>query len=220
MHIQHLSRLLSCALLTTCGVAFAQSTPASSPSTQPANEQVIVPQVDRREMKIPKIPSNDYEFGLFVGSYSMESFGSSVVYGARVGYHITEDFFVEGVYGQTKISDEKLQPLLGGGTVLGQGNKLTYYNVSIGYNLFPGEIFFGRNFAKVSAFYVIAGAGTTEVANRDTQTFNIGFGTRVWLKDWAAIQFDVRDHIYKIDLLGTDDLTHNPEITLGATFFF
>lgn len=218
MHINTLAPLLSCALLAAPALAFAQ--PATPAAPQPANEQVIVPEVDRRELVIPKIPSNDYEIGLFAGTYATQNFGNSFVYGARLGYHITEDFFVEGAYGQTKISDESLRSVIGSGTVLSQGNKLSYYNISLGYNIFPGEIFFGRSHAKVSAFYLIAGAGSTSIANRDAQTFNVGFGMRVFLKDWAAIQLDMRDHIYKIDLLGEEQRTNNLEMTLGATFFF
>jgi hypothetical protein len=73
--------------------ALAQGTPAGN------NDQVVVPQVDRRDIEKPKFPSNDFELGLFTGTYSTQNFGSSWVYGARIGYHITEDFFVEGVYG-------------------------------------------------------------------------------------------------------------------------
>src|SRR5215212_8756224 len=80
-------------------VALAQSTPAGN------NDQVVIPQVDRRDIEKPKFPSNDFEIGLFTGTYATQNFGSSWVYGARIGYHITEDFFVEGVYGQTKVSD-------------------------------------------------------------------------------------------------------------------
>ena len=75
-------------------------------NTQPGNEQVVEPQVARREVKLPKFPSNDFEFGLFAGTYATQNFGSSFLYGLRLGYHITEDVFVEGVYGHTKVSDE------------------------------------------------------------------------------------------------------------------
>ena len=218
MHTQLLATLLSAALLTAPAMASAQS--STAPAPQPANEQVIVPQVDRRELTIPKIPSRDFEVGLFAGSYQTQSFGSSPVYGIRLGYHITEDFFVEGVYGQTKVSDESLAPLLAGGTVFPEGNKLIYYNVSFGYNIFPGEIFFTRNYARPSAFYVIAGGGNTELAKRDALTFNVGMGMRVWFNQRFAVQLDLRDHFFKSDILGKEEMTQNLEWTLGATFFF
>ena len=56
---------------------------------KPANEQVVVPQVDRRDIQVPKFPSNDFEIGLFAGTYATQNFGTSAVGGLKLGYHIT-----------------------------------------------------------------------------------------------------------------------------------
>ncbi|HEU4459175.1 MAG TPA: outer membrane beta-barrel domain-containing protein [Methylibium sp.] len=200
--------------------AVAQSTPPTWAQQQPANEQVIVPQVDRREIKLPKIPSNDFSFGLFGGTYSTQNFGSSAVGGLRAGYHITEDFFVEAAYAQTKVSDDNYRQILPGGIFPQEKTKLTYYNLSVGYNLLPGEIFIGKNIAKATALYLIGGVGSTKIDTQRRQTFNVGFGLRVFLADWAALQLDVRDHIFSLDILGKRETTQNPELTAGVTFFF
>ena len=44
-----------------------------------------------------------------------------------------------------------------------QTETLNYYNVSVGYNVLPGEVFIGSNCAKASAFYLIAGIGSTRL---------------------------------------------------------
>jgi len=119
---------------------------AAAAEERPANEQVIEPQVDRREVKLPKFPSNDFEVGLFVGGYATENFGTSLLYGLRLGYHITEDIFVEGVYGRTRVSDENFRQILPGGIFPQPRETLTYYNLSAGYNVLPGEVFFGKRF--------------------------------------------------------------------------
>jgi len=194
--------------------ALAQSTPSGN------NDQVVVPQVDRRDIEKPKFPSNDFEIGLFTGTYATQNFGSSWVYGARIGYHITEDFFVEGVYGQTKVSDELFKQILPGGILVADSNKLSYYNMSIGYNIFPGEIFIGGRRARPSQFYIVAGVGSTKFADQRKPTFNAGFGYRVYLADWAALQLDLRDHIFSLDLLGKRESTQNVELTGGLTFYF
>ena len=80
--------------------------------------------------------------------------------------------------------------------------KMDYYNVSVGWNVLPGEIFIGRNRAKATSLYVIAGVGNTTFVNQRRQTYNFGAGSRVFLADWAAFQIDVRDHIFTHDLLG------------------
>src|SRR5450631_4483063 len=81
-----------------CFGAGAADQPASS-------DQVVVPQVDRRDVKLPRFPSNDFEIGAFVGTYATQNFGTSAVAGLRAGYHITEDCFVAGVLAQPKVSD-------------------------------------------------------------------------------------------------------------------
>ena len=185
-----------------------------------ASEPVIAPELDRRDISVPHIPSNDFEAGVFTGVYNAENFGASVVGGLRLGYHITEDIFVEGVYGQTKVSDTAFRAILPGGIFPQPSQVLRYYDLSAGYNLFPGEIFLGRTHAKVSTLYIVAGIGNTKFDDTNHLTFNGGAGFRVFLKDWVSVQLDVRDHLYSIDLLGTRKDTNNLETTAGLTFFF
>jgi outer membrane beta-barrel protein len=214
---------VACAALAALASAFALLPSAARAADAPAattTDQVVVPQVDRRDVKLPRIPSNDFEIGLFAGTYATQNFGSSAVGGVRLGYHITEDFFVEGVFAQTKVSDASFRQILPGGVFTEEKQKLTYYNVSVGYNLLPGEVFFGKNVAKASAMYLIGGVGSTNFAGERHQTFNLGVGMRVFLKDWAALQVDMRDHIFSLDLLGKRQSTQNLELTAGVTFFF
>ena len=187
---------------------------------RPANEQVVQPQVERRPIKLPKFPSNDIELGAFVGTYATQNFGSSLLYGARLGYHITEDIFVEAAYGRTKVSDENFRRILPSGIFPNPQEKLYYYNLSAGYNILPGELFAGRRYAMPAALYVMAGVGATKFLEQRRQTVNVGLGLRVFMKDWAAIQVDMKDHIYSLDLLGKRQNTQNIEFTAGLAFFF
>ena len=193
---------------------------ASAQDQKPANEQVIVPEVDRRPIKLPKFPSNDFEIGTYIGSYATKNFGTSLVYGVRLGYHITEDFFVEAVYGQTKVSDESFRQILPGGVFVSEKEKLTYYNLSAGVNILPGEVFVLRNYAFPSQLYLIGGVGSTNFNQQRRQTFNVGMGWRVFFKDWVSLQIDMRDHIFSLDLLGKRQSTQNLEFTGGIAFHF
>jgi outer membrane beta-barrel protein len=210
--------LLLAALLPVA--AFAQSTPAPQPP-RPANEQVVVPQVERRDVKLPKFPSKDFEVGAFAGVYSTESFGAAGVYGLRIGYHITEDFFVQANLAQTTVNDETFRQLLpGGGIFPTPEQKLDYYNLSAGFNLLPGEGFIGANRAKATAIYLLAGIGSTKLGERRSQTLNFGLGMRMLLADRAGVHFEMRDHVFSIDLLGQRKSTHNLELTGGFAWYF
>ena len=131
------------------------------------SEPVVVPQVDRRDVrKLPRYPSNDFEIGLYAGVYATENFGTSWVYGARLGYHLTEDFFVQGVYAQTKVTDEAFRQILPGGIFESKTQKLNYYNLSVGYNILPGEVFLFSSRARPSQLYIIGGVGSTKFVDQ------------------------------------------------------
>ena len=208
--------------LLLCALGAAVNVPAlAQTSTQkPANEQVVVPQVDRRDVRTPRYPSKDFELGAFLGTYSAENFGSSMVYGLRLGYHITEDVFVQATYGTTEVSDEAFRRVLPGGIFANPKETLKYYNLSAGYNILPGEIFLGRNVAKASAVYVIAGIGSTDFISQKKQTINFGLGMRVLLRERFSVQVDIRDHVYSLDLLGENTSTNNVEFTAGLSWYF
>ncbi len=187
----------------------------------PAQEQVIQPQLERREVKVPHINADDIEVGFYTGILSIENFSSQSVKGLRLAYHVTEDFFIEGVTAKSIISDEFFRsrafPITGFDK---QEEDLTYYNISLGYNVLPGEIFLGRRWAMASAFYIIGGIGTTTFANESHATFNFGGGYRILFTDWFAMHIDMRDHVFDSDLLGQNKRTNNFEATVGLTVFF
>jgi outer membrane beta-barrel protein len=185
-----------------------------------AEESPIVPQVDQREVSVPKFPSNDFDIGVFLGTYATQNFGSSNVRGLRLGYAITEDFFVQGTYGQTQVSDASFRQILPGGLFPDGKEKLSYYNLSVGYNVLPGEVFIGGRHARPFALYLIAGVGSTRFVDRARQTINFGAGFKVFLRDWVALQVDGRNHVFSQDLLGKRQSTNNIEFSAGATFIF
>ena len=211
-HLSIRTRLLAAAALLP--LALVTGLPAQ------AADAVVEPQVDRRNVKLPKFPSNDFEVGLYGGVYSTQNFGSSVAGGARLTYHITEDFFVEGAAGMTKVSDEAFRRILPGGIFTGNTEKLVYSNLNIGMNVLPGEVFLWSNYAMPSQFFVLVGGGTTRFNGQRMQTIDFGVGYKVYVKDWFAVRVDMRDNIYTLDLLGKSDRTQNIELNAGLSFLF
>ncbi|MBK7614045.1 MAG: outer membrane beta-barrel domain-containing protein [Vitreoscilla sp.] len=199
--------------------SLAADAPAATPAPNP-NEPVVVPQVDRREVKLPRFPSNDFEVGLFGGAYSVQNFGASIAGGLRLGYHITEDYFVEAALGTTRVKDEAFRRVLPGGIFPTGSERLQYANLSLGVNLLPGEVFLGPGRALPSSIYLIGGVGTTRFAGQRQQSFNLGLGAKVYLRDWLALRVDMRDHIYSLDLLGKRESTQNLELSTGLSYLF
>jgi outer membrane beta-barrel protein len=183
--------------------------------------QVIDPEVERREVREPEIDSEDFEIGAFAGIMSIEDFGSDVVYGVRLAYHVTEGLFIETTVGQAEGSLTSFEVLSGGARIIDDSERtLTYYNLNLGYNILPGEVFIGEGRAYNTNFYLIAGLGSTRFAGDDRFTVNFGAGFRFLMTDSLALHIDFRDHLFDIDLLGEDKTTHNLEGHLGLTVFF
>jgi outer membrane beta-barrel protein len=204
--------LCAAGLLAAVAPALAQ--------TPRAPEPVVQPQVERRELKPASYPSRDFAIGLFGGSYATQNFGTNGVGGLRLGYHITEDFFVDITVARTKVSDEAFRQVLPGGIFATAEQTLEYYAISAGWNLISGEAFFGRRTAMPLQVYLVAGAGSTDFAGQRKQTVHAGLGLRVNLSSRFAVQADVRNHSFALDLLGRRETTQNPEITLGLTAYF
>ena len=200
--------------LTGCG----RNRLVQEDDAQPA---VIEPEVERREIRVADIDTENFEVGAFIGQMSVEDFGVNTVVGATFAYHMTEDFFVELAAGRSETEETSFERLSGAAQLLTDAERvLTYYNVSLGYNVLPGEGFFGESRAFNTSLFVIGGVGKTNFAGDNRFTLNIGLGLRLMPRDWLAVHLDIRDHIFDIDLLGQEKTSHNFEATVGVTFFF
>jgi len=221
--------LLTALLATLPGCAWMHHRKSPPPSTQsvPAESadeappRVVEPEVARREVKVPKIRSSNVEVGLYYGELSIEDFGAHPVWGVTAAYHITEDFFFQAEYGNSKAGRTSFEVLGGNVQLLTEAERrFTYYDLSLGYNFLPGEAFLGRGVAMTSAFYLIGGFGGTDFAGDTKFTVNFGAGYRVVPIDWMAVHITVQDRVFQSSLLGTTKLTNNLEARLGVTVFF
>jgi outer membrane beta-barrel protein len=182
---------------------------------------VIEPDVERREIETAKIDTEDFEAGIFLGQISVEDFGVNSVAGATFAYHITEGFFLQVAAGRAETELTSFERLSGAAQLLTDSQReYSYYDLSLGYNIFPGESFVGRKRSLNTATYLIGGVGKTTFAGDDRFTLNLGMGIRMMPLDWLAVHADIRDHIFDIDLLGQEKTSHNIEAHVGVTFFF
>jgi len=184
-------------------------------------ESIVETETKRMEFNESKIDTEDFEISAYYGLLSVEDFGVNSVIGARLAYHINEDLFLEASYGMSTTQKTSFERLSGATQLLTEEEReLTYYNVSLGYNILPGEAFISKRAVFNTALYIIGGAGSTRFAGDDRFTVNFGAGYRFLATDWFAIHLDVRDHMFEIDLLGEKKSTNNIEISGGLALFF
>ena len=197
----------------------AQANPSAGSDSVPPG--VVQPQIERRDVKVPKIRSSNFELGAHYGVMSIEDFGSHPSYGIDLAYHLTEDLFVRAEVGRVTGGLTSFETLGGNIRLLTEGERrFTYYDLGLGYNFLPGEAFFGRSRAMTSSFYVIGGAGATQFAGDKKFTVVVGGGYQVLPTDRLAVHVGFEDHMFQTDLLGAQKLTNNLEAGLGIAVYF
>ncbi|MEM8500050.1 MAG: outer membrane beta-barrel domain-containing protein [Pseudomonadota bacterium] len=205
---------LASALFACAGTVAAQQ-------SEGGQAHAVDPDLERQEINIDAIDSEDFEIGLYYGILSIEDFGSDTVAGIRAAYHVTETVFMEAAYGMSEAGETSFEVLSGSAQLLTDDQRdFNYYNVSVGLNILPGETFIGSRWAFNTALYVIGGIGSTEFADDDHFTINFGAGYRLLFNDWLAMHVDVRDHLFDSDIIGTEKTVHNIEFTAGFSVFF
>src|SRR5271170_333604 len=217
------SVLLAAALLAGCSW-FHRGEPAPTQIVAEDSQgqpPVIEPQVNRREVKTPKIKAKDFEVGAYFGALSIQDFGTNPVYGIRLAYHVSEDIFLEGFLARSKAGTTSLEDVFPDITVVSNsGRCFPYYDLDGGYNVLPGEIFLGRGRAFNSQLYVTVGLGDVKFAQTDQFALNFGVGERIVITDWLALHVDVRDHVFETSLTGRTKNVDNIEATIGLTVFY
>jgi outer membrane beta-barrel protein len=197
--------------------ASTDRTATADDSTPP---RVIEPEVERRTVKVPRIKSQDIELGGYLGTLNIEDFGAHRVFGIQAAYHVTEDFFLQAEYGRSKAGRTSFETLSNISLLTDNERWFKYYDMSVGYNFLPGEVFIGRNHAMTSSFYILAGVGATDFGGDSKFTGNFGAGYKVLPMDWIAVHVAVEDRVFNSDLLGVNKLASNLEAHLGLTVFF
>lgn len=218
LHLFLLSLVAGAGLVPGGALAQEQGATVASPEPTP---QVVEPQVERRTVKPPKVPTENFEVGVLLGAISIEDFGTSMVYGSRIAYHFTEDIFAEMSVGQAQAGKTSFEYPSGARKLLSDSQRdFTYYDLSLGWNVLPGEVFLGTKRAMPSALYVTSGVGSTRFGGDDHMTATVGAGVRLIVNDWLALHVDARDQMFKLDLLGNEKINHNLQFSISATAFF
>ncbi len=215
-----LSALLSSIYLFS-PLSFAQDGESSAKKDNEELDKIITPDIERRRIKEDDLDSENFEIGIYSGTLSVEDFGANTVAGITVAYHITEDFFAEADYGLTKTEKTSYELLSGGVELLTEDQRdLSYYNVSLGINILPGQIYLWDKWAFNTNFYLIGGAGNTTFAEKKYFTYSYGGGMRFYITDWFSADFSLRDHSFEHELFGAPKKIHNIEGRFGMALFF
>jgi outer membrane beta-barrel protein len=217
MEIRFRSILLAATFLTLTMPA----TRLAAQSDENESGNLIEPQIERVEFDESQIDSYDFELAIYGGVLAMEHFDTNPVVGLKLGYHVSEDFFVQGSYGKSDVGETSFERLSGGAPLLSDSERdVEYYLFSIGFNLLPGEAFLTDSTTLNTVLYVSGGMGVTKFAGDDRSTIAFAVGYRTIIIDALSVDVEMRDLIFDLDIFGEDETTHNIELTVALNLFF
>lgn len=194
---------------------------SSAALAQEDDRPLIEPDVQPQPVDEALIDTENFEIGVFSGIMNIEDFESSFLWGGKLTYHLSERFFFEANVGFAEGGETSFEKLAGNVQVLSEEDRdYSYYSVNLGINILPGEAFLTENYAFNTNFYLIGGAGATEFAGDTRFTANVGAGYQVLLTDNLSVQLVVREHLYRIDVLGEEKTSMNTEVSAGLSVFF
>jgi outer membrane beta-barrel protein len=212
-------RFRSILLVALLGLGFLTSTELAAQS-EDEESGLIEPQIERVDFDESLIDSYDFELAIYAGYLAIDNFDTNLVTGLKIGYHVSEDFFVQASFATSEVGETSFEKLTGGAPLLSDDEReIEYYLVSLGFNLFPGETFFTDSTTFNTVLYISGGIGSTEFAGSDRHTIAYAVGHRTLFTDGFSLDIEMRDLIFDMDIFGSDESTHNLEFTLALNFF-
>jgi outer membrane beta-barrel protein len=181
--------------------------------------RVVDPDIKTAPVKVRGIPAEDFEVtgtATFVVMDHVENDKTNFVgtYSLRGAYHVTEDFFVEAGYGKaSRTGWNRLRRWLNKDQAPPIG--LETYDISAGVNLFPGDLYLGKNFVLPFVGYATAGLGYLKYEGLRAPSGTVGIGVKFFPKDWLSFRYEIRDRMWLHD--GDHS---NAEFTVGVGVYF
>lgn len=140
-------------------------------------------------------------------------------FGFSYGYHMTEDFAVEASAGLTVLTSRGGPELERTFAVLeGKPRRQLMFDADLVYSLAHAKMRFGGSITHFD-FYVAAGGGVVDSVVSNGIAGNGGFGMKFFLGRAWAVRFDLRDHIFRQQLLAETLVVNDISATLGLSLY-
>lgn len=181
---------------------------------------IINPQKEIPPINAAAIDTERFEIGFYLGSLSVEDFGTNSVNGFSFSYHINQDFIIQASIGSSDIDKATFEEVVDQEFLASNDRELTYTQLLAGYQLFHGRSFFGAKQKFNSHLYLTAGIENIEFAGEKELGYVIGTTYKIVATDWLTWNFSLNNHIFERTFLGDNKITNNTELSIGLSALF
>jgi outer membrane beta-barrel protein len=163
--------------------------------------------------------TNRHEILIQGGYYVSDLFDGTYVFGAAYAYHMTEDLAIEASGSYTRIESSAGAELERIFSVLGKSNRRELmFNADLLWVPAHGKLRIGGSIDHFD-LYLAAGAGVVDSALASDIAGNGGFGLKFFLGRAVAVRIDVRDYVYRQQLLAEKVFVNDLTTMLGVSLY-
>ncbi|HEY1587437.1 MAG TPA: outer membrane beta-barrel domain-containing protein [Polyangia bacterium] len=210
-----MKRLLVCLLL-------AAGSTASADCVDPVEKAKLIAQKrGRRADERDFVKTARHELTVQGGYYVSDLLDGTFVVGGAYTYHLTEDAAIEASFGYSRVSSSVAARLEQdrGVTILPKQDRVYLVFTDLIWSPVHGKM---RMFADSIIHFDIYGAAGVGIIDNATSfgaAGQFGLGTKIFLSPSWAVRLDVRDQLYKQQILSVRQYVNDFSLTLGVSVF-
>ncbi|TQV76936.1 outer membrane beta-barrel domain-containing protein [Aliikangiella marina] len=187
---------------------------------QTSSISVISPQKKISKAESAKIDTENLEIGFFIGTLSVEDFGTNQTQGITAVYHLTPDYFAQLSLGRSDVGRATFEDVVEQDFLSDEDEKFNYTQLAFAYQIFHGRSFMGEKSKFNSHIYLVAGLENVEFAGESNTGFVFGSTYKVVTTDWLTWNFELKNHLIERDFLSNKKMTNNIEFNIGFNALF
>jgi outer membrane beta-barrel protein len=207
--------LLVIAMMLAARVSFADCV------DEVEKKKLIAEKRGRREDERDFVKTSRHELTVLGGYYVSDLLDGTYVVGAAYTYHLTEDAGIEASFAFSQVRSSVAARLEHdhGVTILPKQDRVYLAFTDLVWSPVHGKM---RMFADSIVHFDIfglAGVGIIDNATSFGAAGQFGLGTKIFLSKSWAIRLDVRDQLYKQQILSVRQYVNDFSLTLGVSVF-
>lgn len=163
--------------------------------------------------------TNRHELTALGGYYASDLFDGTYVVGGAYAYHMTEDFAIEAHAALTHIASSAGTELEQRYVVLGtKSRREILYHADLVWDPAHGKLRIGGAIRHFDLYFA-AGAGVIDSVLSNDIAGNAAVGLKFFLGRAMAIRIDVRNYVYRQQLLARKEWVNDVTSTIGLSVF-
>jgi outer membrane beta-barrel protein len=161
--------------------------------------------------------TNRHELTIAGGYYASDMFDGTYIVGGAYAYHMTEDFAVEASGAWTHLTSSGGPELERTFSLLAnKSRRELLFDADLVWDPAHGKLRLGGSIRHFD-LYVAMGAGVVDSVLSSDIAGNGGFGLKFFLGRAMAVRIDVRDHVYRQQLLTRKEWVNDVTAMIGVS---